>query len=382
MTHPRRAKQGERRPSFLNDVLLFFGAAASFATLLSIFGPTLNLVEQHHSVAKDLRAPPAPALSVPQAKEALNLEADVEDLLHEELFQATIKSCLPIDNAKCKQFVPEPVGHGKKKVQRIAIIAPPGEISNSLRNRVHEILDHQQPNANGLLDIELIETTHVPPYGYGKTHGLTKVLRQVPQPLVLEVTDALQSLLEPGETHAMVTLSDVKAGLRQILRFHCRLSHLAAHTAIMSVGFMDLLSEPGRVVNRLGMFLLDKDTVVEREADSELQFAADDDQESLFHAQEMSGTQILSHIQFTSQVDVNNALDEVLLEELRITKNLTVWPCPSFWTAGEAPDPTKLSPLMQRLARALSPDCTDPYSSCFVKRDKCEAIGDGPCRGM
>jgi hypothetical protein len=226
------------------------------------------------------------------------------------------------------------------------------------------------------LDIEVIETSHVPPYGYGKTHGLTKVLRLVPEPLVLEVTDTLQYLLRPGES---VTLADIRAGLRQIMRFHCRLSHLAAHTAILSVSYTEMLTEPADVKEKLQAFLVPKDVQEKAGAEDDL-VTPDDDQNGLFEAQEAYGTQILSRIQQVSKVDVNKILDEVLLEELKQTKNLTMWPCQPFWTSGEAADPTKLSPLVQRLAKALSPHCDDPCANCFVDRDKCEARGDGLCK--
>ena len=389
MVHPR-AKKGQRRPSMIGDIFLFVGAAASFATLLSIFGPTIYLVDQHHEVSKDIRAPISrdPVVSKSEQQQQtrvddLNVEVDVEDLPHEDMFNATIKSCMPIKNKKCKQFIPEPIGNDKKKVQRVALIAPPGDISKSLLHRIEEVLHHHNHERQNKvdLDIEVIERTHVPPYGYGKTHGLTKVLRLVPQPLVLEVTDALQALLEPGETHAIITLDDVKVAQRQIIRFHCRLSHLGAHTALLSVGFMDMLAAPGEILHNLQSFLVPKDIPEKHDGDDDLQFAPDDDQEGLFQAQEVWGSNILTHLQSVSQQDVNKVLDQVLLDEMKLSKNLTAWPCQSFWTAGEAPDPTKLSPLTQRLARALSPDCDDPYASCFVKRDKCEAKGDGLCKG-
>lgn len=74
-----------------------------------------------------------------------------------------------------------------------------------------------------------------------------------------------------------------------------------------------------------------------------------------------------------------SVLDDVLMEEMTISQNLTNWPCESFWTVGESDDRLKLSPIISRVARAVSPNCTAPYTKCFVKRDKCEASGDGRC---
>jgi hypothetical protein len=96
-----------------------------------------------------------------------------------------------------------------------------------------------------------------------------------------------------------------------------------------------------------------------------------------FHFQ----AQILSYIQDSTHADVYTILNQVLLEELKLSKNLTVWPCPSFWSVGDAPNPSMISPLVQRLAKALSPDCADPFADCWVERDKCEDKGDALCQG-
>lgn len=90
--------------------------------------------------------------------------------------------------------------------------------------------------------------------------------------------------------------------------------------------------------------------------------------------------QMLSYVEQAARTDVHHVLGQVLSEELRSSKNLTVWPCPSFWTVGDDPEPLVLSPIVQRLAKALSPDCNDPLAQCWVERDKCEARGVGACR--
>jgi hypothetical protein len=311
------------------------------STLFLIFGPTRSMLDQHHD-AMVLPQLPGPSY------------AEVTELEHEEAFRATIQQCLP-PNPKCKQFVLP--GSNKR---RVAVIAPPGDLIAKER---------LQAMAQSHDDLELIFRTHVPPYGYGKTHGLTQVIRFIPQPLLLEVTDALQSLLQKGETHAIITLSDLKAGLRQILRFHCRLSHLAAHTALLSVA----ATEDEEISSVLQSFLFPDEKPLEPNDNN------DDDPDALYQLHAADGTQILTHVQSLSRVNVLKVLDQVLLDELQRTNNLTIWPCPSFWSAGDGPDPTNMSPLVQCLAQALSPDCEDPYAKCWVERDKCEAAGDARC---
>jgi hypothetical protein len=378
---PLLRNQGSKMAS--SKLLMIVAAASAFFTLISIFGPTFHIVEQQHEAAVVMNMNPKlliPKDPLPPQPELEIIE--VEDLDHEELFYSTIKSCIPAENKKCNEFVPD--NAEGKKVQRVALISPPGDISLSLLNRMEQVMiHHNHQHDKDSLDIDIITTSHVPPYGYGKTHGWTKLVRLVPQPLTLEVTDALQNILEPGESHKDITLQDLKAAMRQILRFHCRLSHVSAHTATLSIPFMDLLSDPGATTRAIQSFLAPGDAIGEKGTDDDgiKESVADDDQAGLFDAEEKYGTQMLTYIQSVSHVNVDEVLDQVLLEELKKTKNMTKWPCPSFWAAGDEPDPLKLSPITMRLARALSPDCDAPFTSCFVPRDKCEGKGDGLCKG-
>ena len=94
-------------------------------------------------------------------------------------------------------------------------------------------------------------------------------------------------------------------------------------------------------------------------------------------------TKILTRIQAESHgsVKVLEVLDSVLRDEMWKTKNLTTWPCESFWTVGEQPaQKTELSHFAIKVARNFSPNCTDPLADCWVPRDKCEAAGDGVCK--
>lgn len=400
------------------DVLAIYVISAStFMTLVSIFGPTMYIVQHHeanHSV--DVRR-----VSV----ETAPIDVDVDDLEHEEFFRNTIKSCLPAQNPKCGEFVPEaPTSKTERnekrqrKVQRVALIAPPGDMANSLFKRVEQVVDehnkmiHLHPEKETgddpeWLGIELVSTSHVPPYGYGKTHGYTKIVRLIPEPLLLEVTDALTASLLPGESHTVVTIRDIQATLRMILRFHCRLSHLAAHTAILSIRLMDLLSDPVSTMRSLHTFLTPKDRSSLKTDEEEFVFTVDDDQSGLMDVELAYESQMLTHVQTLLQSnhsnDSNNnekdnvqellldLLDRVLLDEFQKSKNMTVWPCPSFWSAAtesfaDASTPTThdnpqnlYSPLLQRLAQSLSPDCDDPFNTCFVERDKCEFRGDAAC---
>jgi len=380
------SKASRTRQKPCDALLVYLLIAVAVVTLLSIFGPTLYLVEQQQNVrgggsgiTVDSHLPPRKIVQV-------------DDLKHEELFRKTIKSCIPAENPKCKEFVPDPLEEGdgngsikKKKVQRVALVTPPGDIASSLLNRIEDIAhEHNKRSNKKDLDIEVILTSHVPPYGYGKTHGLTKIIRLVPRPLLLEVLDALTGMFEIGETYKQITLDDLKAALRMILRLHCRLSHVAAHTALDSIAISDLLADPSDTVSQIHSFLAPNDGPPERDnsnGDDDLEFEIDDDQAEMLETESAFGRQILTHVEAESGQDVLDVLDRVLMAELEHTNNFSKWPCLPFWGAGgDEPGPQQqLSPLTQRLARALSPDCSDPYNNCFVQRDKCEFEGDAVC---
>jgi hypothetical protein len=382
----RARRKRQQRP--WDIVLLGLALAAAVVALVSFLSPQSSKPNSavHNSVRRMNK--PRPVV------------VEVDDLEHEGIFRkAATKSCLPAKNKKCGEYIPDPIiDTSQSKVQRVALLAPPGHLSGSLVNRIERIVkDHN--NLPDVVKIQLIQTTHVPPYGYGKTHGYTKMIRLIPEPLLLEVADSLSGLLRPGESHTAFTVADVKAALRMMLRFHCRLSHVAAHSALLSVKFMDLFADPIGTTQVIRDFLSPESAEQRKkqgnreeageatdDKDVDAEVAIDDDQASLMDAELAYGSQLLTHIQLhgldggrnrTVGQGIMELLDQVLLDEFRKTKDLTVWPCPSFWSSNENGAP--LSELAQRLAQKLSPNCDDPYNSCFVPRDQCEFKGDALC---
>ena len=104
--------------------------------------------------------------------------------------------------------------------------------------------------------------TNINSYGYGKTHGFTKIIRLVQHPIVGEVIQALNAAASKINSSSIYSKSDATTsmietdghiyfasqmdliskdrpfmsnGLRQIVRWHCRLSHVAAHTLLHNV---------------------------------------------------------------------------------------------------------------------------------------------------
>ncbi|GKY93084.1 hypothetical protein MPSEU_000276700 [Mayamaea pseudoterrestris] len=294
----------------------------------------------------------------------------VRKLDHEEMFRKTVKSCLPSRKSNCKTFIPDING---TKTQRVALISPSGGAASSFFNELIQPMtdSYNRRRDKGGPIINAFVRFDVPPYGYGKTHGLTKIIRLVPQPLMLEVTEALQSLLPHGDSFKHVTMQDTKAILRQILRFHCRLSAVAAHTALLSVDYLDLTADADVELEK---FLFADDLLNGKVKDKKSY------KRKRVYTEASFLSQFLTHLQSKSLLNVYDVFDQVLVDELAASKNLTIWPCPSFWSVGDAPNPFDISPLVQRLAKALSPNCSEPLADCWVARDKCEASGDGPCK--
>ena len=317
---------------------------------------------RHKSISKpsNVKARQAAPIEREQAK-LKPLSISLERLPHESMFEATLKSCLPQENKKCKTFIPEKSG------QRIALLAPPGRLSLALEQLVQFVIDHQDPT------MELIKTPHMAPYGYGKTHGYTRIIRLVPDPLIL---GALDSLAAAGST---ATSNDLMASLRQQIRYHCRLNHISAHTSLWTLSTKEYQqSSLEQLISDIQAFLgLPMDASIVTKLKDKPDIRAIDQ----IYA---DSSMILSEIHAkASENDLNimKQLDEVLLEEFRISKNLTAWPCESFWTVGSnRMNPVELSPTISSIAKSISPDCNAPFTSCFVKKDKCEAKGDGICK--
>ena len=301
----------------------------------------------------------------------------VRDMAHEPAMHQTIRDCLPAHNKKCKTFVPEPItgADSAEKVQRVALIAPPGKLSARVLQYMQAIAQdfNQRPHRPPGNDakIHVFETTHVPPYGYGKSHGLTKIVKLMPQPILLQVTDTLEtlSLEEPSQT---VSGDDLQVALLQVLRFHCRLSHVAAHTASLTISDQALQNDTQLGLELFHFMVTDSGS---SDPPSLPAHGGVGNVESL-------GAELLTRVakQVAPGDETNvllDVLDQVLQGEMQRTKDMSVWPCPSFW---DPPAPLQLSDVTQQLARALSPNCDDPYVSCFVKKDKCEAAGDAVCK--
>jgi len=224
--------------------------------------------------------------------------------------------------------------------------------------------------------IELLPSSHVPPYGYGKNHGLTKIVRLHHSSIITQVMDTLQfQKQQQRQPMSLENLaSDASQTMRQVIRWHCRLSHVAAHTALINVNLSALdVKELKRIV----------DFIVTNPGNDPLDLKEGKDPSTPFPKfsildNPFVDTNILRWFQSN---DGRSDMDHVLSDELKTTKDLSQWPCLSFWRKGTNNKDEKIDDdIHERLAKMMVPKCSEPFVKCSVKFDRCEENGDIPCR--
>ena len=300
----------------------------------------------------------------------------------EAAFRKTVKCCIPTLSKKCQTYIPA------NGIPRVAILAPPGDFGDWIFKWALKVLDTKL-GKSAKMDLQLI--SHVPPYGYGKSHGWTKIIRILPRSLMLGAADAIRGSLKLGQTQHDLTLRDLKAALRQFVRYHCRVSHLAAHTAVLLME-MDTLSFAPHVASEGLLNFLNISAISRGEMedpDIDRMEESDDIGNYMLEEQDIIATSnnvqsfaasLLTWIEQHEQVNVKEELDKVLLDELQLSNDFSKWPCESLWTTGDGPNGLDLSVHGQRLAQSLAPDCNAPYTECSVKKDRCEQVGDAFCK--
>jgi hypothetical protein len=294
-------------------------------------------------------------------------------LSNEKRFFDTFRSCL--SPQKCFQHVPD-----GSQVQRIAILSPPGTLFNDFVDILKKALLAHYSNSMEEMNaaIKLLPSSHVPPYGYGKNHGLTKIIR-VHSSLITQVMDTLQfQKQQQRQPKALENLAnDASQTMRQVIRWHCRLSHVAAHTALLNVDLSALhVKELERVVNFIVAKPGDEPLPLTEEGTDPVTLFPDFSFLNNLHVDEDIRRWFQSNIG-------RSEMDHIVLDELDTTNNLSLWPCLSFWrkgtgtaTNGERIDAS----IHEQLAQMMAPKCSEPFVKCSVKFDRCEEKGDIPCR--
>ena len=159
-------------------------------------------------------------LSTPKKKKSSADDDDGDgdsdmDAIESKFLSAARKECIPgRDDAtdeinptthrkrECLRHVPLGRRPGRHKIEdgldleermnaqrpRIGILTPPGFVSEGFAWWIGDAVGSTGNDI--LMDVEVIHTSRVPVYGYGKSHGFTKLIRLVTLPLSLASYDA------------------------------------------------------------------------------------------------------------------------------------------------------------------------------------------------
>ncbi len=158
-----------------------------------------------------------------------------------ENFERTIRSCL---GSYCMdERFPDPNNLEGDKIQRIGILSPDNRFDWQKFADSVQLLDVKRNSAKP----RVIASTHVPAYGYGRNHGWSKIVR-----IVDDIDIQAYLLLKHNKVNDnFIDLFGVQVSLlrnlilicfvihilsqiRQLLRWHCRLNHVAAHTSMLT----------------------------------------------------------------------------------------------------------------------------------------------------
>ena len=88
-------------------------------------------------------------------------------LPNEAAFEQTLRSCL---GAACYTATPK----GSRADSRIALLAPPSQAADAFFAWYVALAKRGGVTAR---KVEWVQTSHAPPYGYGKNHGYTRIVR-------------------------------------------------------------------------------------------------------------------------------------------------------------------------------------------------------------
>lgn len=349
------------------------------------------------------------------------------------------RECIPGRDDKSGEINPtthtarECLRHVSEKMRqrpRIGIVIPPGRIGRAFADWITGALTGSGSGGGGdyttSVDIDIVVTSHVPVYGYGKSHGYTKLIRFVILPLSLAAYDAYtcmsllstmtggdgisiadsslrgsQSIImKPASAMTPPTPASIGMVLRLMMRWHCRLSHVAAHTATVTIFLEDILRDPSVALGRILSFVWRDDWEWEGggkkiqspengNKENKASGVVDDEHLVVDHDGSLQRLLDLTLLVLSTYDDAGyvdefkKSLLDAFAAEMGLSKDMTVWPCPSFWNGvnsngGVEDDQMR---IIHQISTEIVPDCShgNPFVRCTVNRDRCEVRGDLQC---
>jgi len=293
-------------------------------------------------------------------------------------------------------------------VKRIGILAPPGYVSTMVSKWIKRQVIEFKSSSNStqaLIKVDVISTSHAPPYGYGKNHGWHKIIRLTTLPVFFGVADAMLFLLASNsidiydDTNALdgdLMISTLSGMLRQYVRWHCRLSHVASHTAVHTVNLCpeSLLVNPEDIIQDVVNFIFELPRDAQLIGDIPIVFP---DEERLKLSRDIQNIErFVNHkLQYNEEGDMKDcdsatqSYQCILQEELDSTNQLQAWPCRSLWENNPRrqtgvtdmnKDGVSRSNLhdflLFQMASRLGPDCQAYQVKCTIQKDLCEEASD------
>jgi len=261
-----------------------------------------------------------------------------------------------------------------------------------------------EESPNGRNKIQLIRTTHVPPYGYGKNYGWTKIIRLVSTPFPVAIADVvltyqqlmpllpkfpekndnklmeLENLIEQDDPHKNPLQKDriqtaAESILRQIITFHARVSHVAAHTSLLTLDISSMQADYTTAFQNMINFMIYDNSgnpvVQSKESFTNIKIILDPFNEAINNADLYSSKIILS----LWQVGI---LEDILREEMTKSHNLEDWPSQSLWDMRSYIIRDENS-IEYHVAKAMVPDCQDENVRCTINKDICEVKAQVKC---
>lgn len=144
------------------------------------------------------------------------------------------------------------------------------------------------------------------------------------------------------------------------MRWHCRLSHVAAHTKMLTIFLDDLISRPIVEIEKMLSFIGNKISRPDIIGDIPLLLSEMSKEFNSNFNQESDGTYSM-----LTSVEIRMIADTIELE-LNNTLGLSKWPCPSFRSLEKELINEKL--IMS--PSDLSANCSDPFVTCSVQYDQ------------
>lgn len=202
---------------------------------------------------------------------------------------------------------------------------------------------------------------------------MTKIVRIVNGPLMNQSIEAISKVdqTDISSSDGSSNTHILSGVIQQMIRWHCRLNHVSAHTFMYNV-HLDYKN------------LIDLTSILVRFIVSDVGKSFSEDFRHLDQMKQVDAY-VTTAIKRLSNYDgfisgsrlserIMQRLEAVLMKELNDTKNLTNWPCMGFWDVQDID-----SPVVKGIATELVPDCKAQYTQCSVKKDLCEEKGIKDC---